>query len=45
MIEGLSTGADDFIPKSSDFDVLRARVRAQLRRSNSRNEHRKVASS
>jgi two-component system, NtrC family, sensor kinase len=32
MIEGLAAGADDYISKSGDFDVLRARVRAQLRR-------------
>jgi len=32
MIEGLSTGADDYVLKSSEIDVLKARVRAQLRR-------------
>lgn len=32
MIEGLSVGADDYIAKSSELEVLRARVRAQLRR-------------
>ncbi|MBL8786797.1 MAG: response regulator [Deltaproteobacteria bacterium] len=32
VLEGLSAGADDFITKSSDFEILRARVRAQLRR-------------
>jgi two-component system NtrC family sensor kinase len=32
MIEGLSAGADDYVAKSSDFDVVRARVLAQLRR-------------
>ena len=32
MLEGLGAGADDFIPKSSEFDVLVARVRAQIRR-------------
>jgi DNA-binding response OmpR family regulator len=42
MIEGLSTGADDFISKSSDFEVLKARVRAQLRRKQFEDEHRKV---
>jgi two-component system NtrC family sensor kinase len=42
MIDGLSTGADDFITKSSDFDVLKARVRAQLRRKQFEDEHRKV---
>src|SRR6478752_3814292 len=29
MIDGLSTGADDFIAKSNEFEVLAARVRAQ----------------
>gem|GEM_PF-339298 len=32
MIEGLSFGADDYIHKSADKDVIKARVRAQLRR-------------
>jgi len=32
MLEGLGAGADDFIPKSSEFEVLVARVRAQIRR-------------
>jgi DNA-binding response OmpR family regulator len=32
MIEGLGSGADDYISKSSDFAVLKARVRAQIRR-------------
>ncbi len=32
MIRGLGAGADDYISKSSDFEVLRARVRVQLRR-------------
>jgi DNA-binding response OmpR family regulator len=32
MIEGLSTGADDYVLKSNELDVLKARVRAQLRR-------------
>jgi two-component system NtrC family sensor kinase len=40
MIEGLSTGADDFIAKSSEFEVLKARVRAQLRRKQFEDEHR-----
>ncbi len=40
MIEGLSTGADDFITKSSEFEVLAARVRAQLRRKQFEDEHR-----
>lgn len=42
MIEGLSTGADDFIAKSSEFEVLKARVRAQLRRKQFEDEHRSI---
>jgi DNA-binding response OmpR family regulator len=32
MIEGLSAGADDYIAKSTEFNLLRARVFAQIRR-------------
>ncbi len=32
MMESLNAGADDYIPKASDFEVIRARVRAALRR-------------
>jgi DNA-binding response OmpR family regulator len=32
MIEGLSAGADDYVAKSTEFDLLRARVFAQIRR-------------
>lgn len=42
MIESLSTGADDFIAKSSEFEVLLARVRAQLRRKQFEDEHRQI---
>jgi DNA-binding response OmpR family regulator len=42
MIEGLGTGADDFISKSNEFEVLKARVRAQLRRKQFEDEHRSV---
>jgi DNA-binding response OmpR family regulator len=42
MIEGLSTGADDFIAKSNEFEVLLARVRAQLRRKQFEDEHRQI---
>src|SRR5882724_12052438 len=42
MIEGLSTGADDFIAKSSELEVLTARVRAQLRRKQFEDEHRHI---
>jgi DNA-binding response OmpR family regulator len=42
MIEGLSTGADDYVLKSSEFDVLKARVRAQLRRKQFEDEGRHI---
>ncbi len=32
VVEGIDSGADDYISKSSDFTVLKAGVRAQLRR-------------
>jgi two-component system NtrC family sensor kinase len=32
MVESLNAGADDYVPKSSDFEILKARLRAQLRR-------------
>jgi DNA-binding response OmpR family regulator len=32
MIESFNAGADDFVPKSTEAAVLRARLRAQLRR-------------
>jgi len=44
MIEGLSTGADDYVLKSSEFDVLKARVRAQLRRKQFEDESRRIRS-
>lgn len=42
MIEALVSGADDFISKSSELEVLKARVRAQLRRKQFEDEHRSV---
>jgi len=42
MIQGLSLGADDYIAKSSDFDLVRARVLAQIRRKQFENEHRAI---
>ncbi|HEX3953041.1 MAG TPA: response regulator [Stellaceae bacterium] len=42
MIRGLCAGADDYIAKSSDFEVLRARVLAQLRRKQFEDENRKI---
>jgi two-component system NtrC family sensor kinase len=40
MIEGLGAGADDYVAKSSDFDLVRARVLAQLRRRQFEDENR-----
>ncbi len=42
MVEGLATGADDYISKSSDFEVLKARVAAQLRRRQFEDEARQM---
>ena len=42
MLEGLAGGADDFIAKSTESEVLRARVRAQLRRKQVEDEHRRI---
>jgi two-component system, NtrC family, sensor kinase len=42
MVEGINAGADDYIVKSSDLAVLRARVRAQLRRKQFEDENRGI---
>jgi two-component system NtrC family sensor kinase len=42
VIEGLTAGADDFITKGSGFDVLSARIQAQIRRKQVEDEQRKV---
>src|SRR6202035_9486 len=42
MIRGLGAGADDYIAKSSDFAVLRARVLAQIRRKQFEDENRLI---
>ncbi|HYM71928.1 MAG TPA: response regulator [Stellaceae bacterium] len=42
MIRGLGAGADDYIAKSSDFAVLRARLLAQLRRKQFEDETRHI---
>jgi two-component system NtrC family sensor kinase len=42
MIDCLSMGADDFISKSSEFEVLKVRVRAQMRRKQFEDEHRRI---
>lgn len=40
MIEGLSAGADDYVAKSAEFGLLRARVFAQIRRKQFADENR-----
>lgn len=42
MIGALGAGADDYIPKSSEFEVLTARVRAQIRRKQFEDENRHI---
>ncbi|MBI4469344.1 MAG: response regulator [Acidobacteria bacterium] len=42
MIDGLSAGADDYISKSGEFEVLKARVRAQIRRKQFEDENRRI---
>ena len=42
VIEGLSIGADDYILKSSEIEVLKARVRVQLRRKQSEDQNRRI---
>jgi PAS domain S-box-containing protein len=42
MIAGINIGADDYIAKSADFELLKARLRAQLRRTQFEVEHRRV---
>ena len=42
MIEVINAGADDYIRKSSDFEVLKARLRAQIRRKQFEDENRMI---
>jgi two-component system NtrC family sensor kinase len=42
MIAALGAGADDYIPKSTEFEVLTARVRAQMRRKQFEDENRSI---
>lgn len=42
MIDGLTLGADDFIQKSGEFEVLKARLLAQIRRKQFEDEHRRT---
>lgn len=42
MLEALRAGADDFIAKASDFSIIRARLRAQLRRKQFESETQRI---
>lgn len=42
VVEGMNAGADDYVSKSVDFDVIKARLRAQLRRKQFEDENRRV---
>jgi PAS domain S-box-containing protein len=42
MIEAIDAGADDYIAKSADFDVLKLRLRAQLRHKYFEDENRRI---
>jgi len=42
MIQGLAAGADDFVGKDSGFAVVKARVRAQIRRRQVEQERRRI---
>ena len=42
MLDGLAAGADDYIAKSSDFELVRARLLAQIRRKQFEDENRTI---
>ncbi|HWJ34833.1 MAG TPA: response regulator [Steroidobacteraceae bacterium] len=42
MVEGINAGADDYIAKTGDHEVLFARLRAQLRRKQFEDENRNI---
>ncbi|MCA9627482.1 MAG: response regulator [Myxococcales bacterium] len=42
LVSGLAAGADDYVSKSADFAVLKARVRAQLRRKQFEDDARRI---
>lgn len=42
MIKGINAGADDYIAKSGDFEILKARLRAQIRRKQFEDENRDI---
>lgn len=42
MMRGLEAGADDFVGKSGDIEIIRARIRALLRRKSLHDENRRI---
>jgi len=42
MVDAINAGADDFVAKGENFELLRARLRAQLRRKQFEDAHRRV---
>lgn len=44
MLAGMAAGADDFVTKSADSEVLKARLRAQIRRRRYEEENRRMRS-
>ena len=42
MLQGINAGADDYVAKSADFEPLKARLRAQLRRKQFEDENRRM---
>lgn len=42
VVRGMNAGADDYVVKSVDFDVIKARLRAQLRRKQFEDENRRM---
>jgi CheY-like chemotaxis protein len=42
ILEGLDAGVDDYLTKSTDVDVVRGRIRVQLRRKKSEDEGRRM---
>jgi two-component system, NtrC family, sensor kinase len=42
LFDALEAGADDYIQKSAEFEVLKARVRAQLRRKQFEDDNRRI---
>ena len=42
MLDAMAAGADDYVPKSSDLEVIQTRVRAQLRRKQFEDDNRRI---